>query len=774
MVHRIGQLSGLLLLLLVVARLMRLIQTGTDLPRWVPILIASAALGGLVQWLLHQARIHALISGLIMAIGGAAIFLRVIVPTTLAYGFIPTSETWPILGEELDIASRLVRYGVPPVPPEPALIGVLALLLWSLGAVYVLGVLYDRLSLMVIPSGIIYLQFAVFDRTHAGPGWMVASAIVLVLAMTALAMHRRSQIGAIRAKGGRAQAFQRATAPMIMAGVVAIVSIFGAHQASGMVSEYGNLPFRGVGGGTFPGAGIAFDRFVDLRQQIISRENALLFRATFGPEVGDAGRFYWRMETLDRFDGTAWTRGGGSDAYRPGDPIGRRDHAYRGSTLPILQRIYLDRLAGDLLPTAGIPVEIHNIDEPDSINPRSVRIGSDGSLFFPQGLRSDSNYQLLATYPAHDLDLGGLATGADGNLSPIFAAAAEAGVFNHAPSPDRPNVIRPGNLSFYTEVPEDTPSSLRGIALIATRGATTDFEKAWMLEHWLRDPEVFTYSTEVSTGHSSLDLVAWLTEPASPNFRTGYCEQFAATMALLGRILGIPSRVVWVFTPGPVTSVDGVQVVEVRDTNAHAWVEMWMDGYGWVKFDPTPGGQVNSSSILPEVDPAEYVPELPAPSNPNNPDIPDDVIDPQEPVPLPPSQGGPINQSGEFPMWLLYVVIAGLAIYSVPLLKNLRRKARLNRLQEGDITAAWEEIIDRLEDLGETINQDLTPIEFAGVTSKELVPLARSYSAAVYGGRNGAGRVDDLATVELWLEYEYDRSERLRARFNPRSLLKRR
>ena len=776
MVNRLGQIAGGLLLFLVIARLGRLIQVGSDLPRWVPILIAATLLGGVVQWLLYSSRTPALLGGLIMAIGGTIIFLRVSVPATLIYGVFPTAETLPTLAAELDTASRLIRFGIPPVVPEPALIGVLALLMWSLGAVYILGVMYNRLSLMVLPAGIIYLQFAVFDRVHAGLGWMIASATVLVLAFAGLSFQRRHQVGAVRDEVGRAQAIRSSAAPLMMAGIVALFSVVGANQASAMVSEYGNMPWRSWGGGgPGGGGGIVFDRFVDLRQRIISRENAVLFRATLGDDSPPPGSLYWRMETLEEFTGTGWTRSSNqSSAYRPGDTIGQPNHTYAGTTNSVLQRIYLERLAGDVLPSAGLPVAIHQIEEPDSLNIRNIRTARDGALLLPQGLRVNANYQLIAEYPRHDLDLGGLATGPDGQLSPLFAAAAEAGMFPHSPQTPGSEVVAPDDLDRFTRVPQDTPAALRLIASSTTRGAATNFEKAWMLEYWLREAGTFTYSTNVSTGHSSLDLVAWLLEPTSPNYRTGYCEQFAATMALLGRLLGIPSRVVWGFTPGTVVDApDGTPVVEVRDTNAHAWVEMWMDGYGWVKFDPTPGGSVASSTFTPAVDPAQFVV---APPDPGivNPFDPDDTIDPDEPTPVLNAPTLPTQTPGDLTRWPLYILALGLVVSIVPFMKRIRRQARLERLKNGDITAAWEEIVDRLTDMGEPIDENLTPLEFARATDKDLVPLARSYSAAVYGGRNGAGRTDDLATAELWLEMNFDRSDRLKGKFNPRSLFKRR
>jgi hypothetical protein len=68
--------------------------------------------------------------------------------------------------------------------------------------------------------------------------------------------------------------------------------------------------------------------------------------------------------------------------------------------------------------------------------------------------------------------------------------------------------------------------------------------------------------------------------------RVGYCQQFAGAMAMLLRMGGVPARVAAGFTTGSYNSAD--HDWEVTDLNAHAWVEAWFPGYGWVRFDPTP------------------------------------------------------------------------------------------------------------------------------------------------------------------------------------------
>jgi hypothetical protein len=244
----------------------------------------------------------------------------------------------------------------------------------------------------------------------------------------------------------------------------------------------------------------------------------------------------------------------------------------------------------------------------------------------------------------------------------------------------------------------------------------------------------------------------------------------------LGRLVGIPTRVVWGFTPGSVEQQsDGTDVIVVRDHNAHAWVEVWIDGFGWVEFDPTPRGDgALPESITAEFDPTPFLP-------PPGSDFP--VI--QRPGFFDESVGQfeRINPSdadsprGSFPIqvgWILGVVVAvALLIGAIPLLKAFRRRRRMRLLRQGDITAAWDEIVDRLGDLGSPVPASQTPLEFAHATDRTLVPLATSYSATVYGDRQGQGRESDLRSIENWLRVRYQRPARARAAFNPRSLLKR-
>ena len=765
--HRLSQLAGIFAFVLVLGRLGRLLQSGPGVPEWRLILLASAILGGVVLWLLRQLFTSRLVSVVVFSMAGLILFLRVSVPKTLVAGILPSVDTPPALIAEMDQAMRLIRSGIPPIVPGEGVIAILAVLVWVVAALYVWGMTGGPVAAMVVPSIVVYLQFAIFDRAPGGLGWMLGSAVMLALAVTALGMERHEDAGRARDVEGRPMPRRSEAMALVMAGLVGVVAIVTANGAAGAVSEYGNLPWRSGGSGYgVGGGGIAYDRFVDLRQRLLSPTNAVVFRATLADGSPPAGQIYWRMETLDEFDGTGWGRSSTSIRnYEPGRAIGAPDHRYQGTTADVLQRILIDELRGAVMPTAGVASEVVAFDESGVINPLTVDVASDSSLIYRPGLRRGDQYQLRGTYPLQNQDLGALATEDNGQLSPMFAGAAGAGLFNESPSLNRESIAEPDNLSFYTELPDNLPAALTGIAALRTEGATTDFEKAWMLQRWFRESGDFTYSVEVTTGHDALALEDWLGDSTSLNYRTGYCQQFATSMAVLGRVLDIPSRVVWGFTPGTVTAGG---VIEVRDRNAHSWVEMWMDHFGWVRFDPTPRSDSLPASITAAFDPTSFIPgedraglgQAPSLS------IPEDG-GPGGFVELPESEATP-----EGPRWwiLVFPVLALLAGV-IPLIKAMRRRRRLKTIRSGDITAAWDEIIDRLTDLGETVPPSKTPMEFATETDPALLSLAVKYSAAIYGDRTGKAQESDLLEVEGWMHRSYDGATRAKAAINPRSLI---
>ncbi len=129
----------------------------------------------------------------------------------------------------------------------------------------------------------------------------------------------------------------------------------------------------------------------------------------------------------------------------------------------------------------------------------------------------------------------------------------------------------------HKEVSPRIADKLKPIAREWTQGATTDREKLEAIERKLK---TFEYTLKYE-GDSSIDPVIYFLTVR----HSGHCGLFASAMALLGRSAGIPTRMVAGYHGGEPNSLDGHVVIRERD--AHAWVEAWVDGQ-WRAFDPTP------------------------------------------------------------------------------------------------------------------------------------------------------------------------------------------
>ena len=480
-----AKVAGASAFVLMMFRLTRLIEVGPTLPRLPLILITSVVLGAVAWWLLTQLTGRNRLSIALFAGAGLVLFLRVAVPQALTFGLLPTLSTLPVLAAEVDEALRLIRFGVAPIVPSPGIIAILTLLMWTIGALYAAGASSGRSTLMTVPSLVAYVQFAIFDRPQTSPGWMLASAAVLAMAISAAALERSPDTGQGRDSAGRSVPRRSPSLVLMTAGLVAVTAIAAVRTTAGAVPPEGNISWRASAtgyGSEGDGTGVAFNRLVDLRQSIISRSNEVVFRATLSDGSPPAGSIYWRVESLDFFDGVAWRPSDTSlRRYVPGNLASTPADGYQGTTVDLVQRVQIDALRMELVPTAGIVTEVHQVDDVErgAIGPTDFQLTPDASLFYQRGTRAGDTYQVRTVYPSQTADLGALATGPDGQLSPVFAGAAEAGLFDHQPSPAPVQIVESSDLEAFIQLPDNLPSGIVETAARVTRGATTDFERAW-------------------------------------------------------------------------------------------------------------------------------------------------------------------------------------------------------------------------------------------------------------------------------------------------------
>lgn len=145
--------------------------------------------------------------------------------------------------------------------------------------------------------------------------------------------------------------------------------------------------------------------------------------------------------------------------------------------------------------------------------------------------------------------------------------------------------VPPQPTSQYLQLPGNLDHRIPQLAVQITASASNSYDKAAALEKYLQTH--YAYTLTLLRSPEADPLANFLFER-----KQGHCEYFASSMAVMLRTLGIPSRVVNGFRSDEFNDITGNYVIRAK--NAHAWVEAYFPGYGWVTFDPTPGGAVGS------------------------------------------------------------------------------------------------------------------------------------------------------------------------------------
>ncbi|MBN6054193.1 transglutaminase domain-containing protein [Nonomuraea sp. RK-328] len=145
---------------------------------------------------------------------------------------------------------------------------------------------------------------------------------------------------------------------------------------------------------------------------------------------------------------------------------------------------------------------------------------------------------------------------------------------------------RPDLDARYLKVPDDIPPEVRALADQITKGARTSYDAAVKIQEFFTKTGNFTYTLQTQ-GHGNSALKDFLLRS-----RAGYCEQFAASMAVLARLSGIPARVAIGYTGG--TKIGDRWTVGTNDS--HSWPELYFEGVGWLPFEPTPTGSLGQGS----------------------------------------------------------------------------------------------------------------------------------------------------------------------------------
>ncbi len=276
-----------------------------------------------------------------------------------------------------------------------------------------------------------------------------------------------------------------------------------------------------------------------------------------------------------------------------------------------LQVYVLNKLTADtwnLGPTVGRDVRDGTLPAAPGLATGTKTSTEHTTITLAQGLtRSAQSISFLPLpYPARTVDVDGIWRANPGTLT-MFSVQPLSGLSYSVTSQDvSPSVqqletagpVPSSIVGSYLNVPQPFLGLTR-LAEQITAGQLSSYREAVALQHWFADSGKFKYSLTATEPNTPQALITFLTK-----VRRGYCQQFAFAMAVLARLLGIPSRVAVGYTEGRYA---GHHRWVVTTADAHAWPELYFQGVGWLRFEPTPSGAAGQATAT---DPAYTLPPL--------------------------------------------------------------------------------------------------------------------------------------------------------------------
>ncbi|MFJ4622676.1 DUF3488 and DUF4129 domain-containing transglutaminase family protein [Streptomyces sp. NPDC088812] len=496
-------------------------------------------------------------------------------------GLVPGPEAFQHFADLLRAgADDVGRYAI----PAPLSDGIRLMLV---GGVLVIGLVVDSLAVTyrnAAPAGLpllaLYSIAAGLSDGAADWVWFLVAAAGYLTMLLAEGRERLSQWG--RVFGGGPRAAGGPSAPAAPVAPVRTGRRIGA-VALGVALVVPLLPLPAIDGGLLDGAGTgvgagsggggtisAVNPLVSLRDSLNVDEDRTVL--TLRTSSADVSGLYLRIVSLDDFDGTTWKPSKRTIVAVPDElptPTGLSPDVQRS-------RITTRVSAAGWYAQDWLPMP-----------------------YPPSGVRIDGNWRYEPVGMALVGDHGETTRGKTYQVDSLDVRPTAQQL---ASAPEAPGAIR----GEYTEVPDSLPAVVERTARAVTEGAANDYERAVALQDWFAVTGGFEYDTEVEVGGGTNAIARFLRD------KQGFCVHFSFAMAAMARTLGIPARVAVGFAPGS-PQADGSVVVGLKD--AHAWPELYFEGVGWTRFEPTPTRGTTPSYTVPEVS-GDAVPELPQASAP--------------------------------------------------------------------------------------------------------------------------------------------------------------
>ncbi|MEV7070899.1 DUF3488 and transglutaminase-like domain-containing protein [Streptomyces sp. NPDC093990] len=686
-------------------------------------------------------------------------------------GLIPGPDAFVHFGDLLrQGGDDIARYAIPaPLASE-------GIKLMVFGGVLIVGLVVDTLAVTfrsAAPAGLpllaLYSVAAGLSEGHGDWFWFLVAAIGYLMLLLAEGRDRLSQWG--RVFGGAPRSPGADSGPVAPVrtgrrigvaslGIALVVSATLPSMNGGLLDATG----AGVGAGNGSGGTIsAVNPLLSLRDSLnVDEDRQVLSVRT---QSNDTADLYLRIVSLDDFDGRTWKPSKRSIGAVPKDfptPIGLGPDVRRTEVETTISAAnwYEQSYLPMPYPPSGVQVRGNWRYEPEGM----ALVGDHGQN--TRGL----------TYDVKSLD-----------VEPTAEQLAAA--------PAAPPAIE----REYTDLPDSLPAVVAKTAREVTAGAQNPYEQAVDLQDYFAINGGFEYDTQVEVGDGPNAIANFLRD------KQGFCVHFSFAMAAMARSLGIPARVAVGFAPGT-PQADGSVSVGLKD--AHAWPELYFEGVGWTRFEPTPTRGTVPSYTIPDaggsVDPGVARPSAGTSTAPSASPSASESCAPQlrkleacdsaSPAAAAAKGGGGPWWAVQGPWWylkLLFWLLVGVAVLSVPLapmLWRLRtRSVRLGGHGRSDADAAahtlavWQELTDTAWDFGIPPEDSQTPRKAAAriVRLGHLDPavaasvhrVADAVEQVLYAPRPRltAGLVQDVHRVIGGLRGSVSRTTRVRALIAPRS-----
>jgi transglutaminase-like putative cysteine protease len=368
-----------------------------------------------------------------------------------------------------------------------------------------------------------------------------------------------ASIASVYLRGGTAFIVMAVAGSLILTQTAASKPLAGAWDgvSDGLVAVSRSLQRFLPAGGANRSFGVSFGPNATV-QQVWTTDSSVA--VTIQRPPSDKTDYYWRAFTYDRLELTGWNTGATSTISRDASAAileGLADNVPADGRRELSVTVTPGDFRGPTILSPDAPIGVNE--------PTKVSVLGTGYFATVERNGGDGSYGLVASVPVSGEEPGQL------NEEALRAAGQEY-----------PQEVR----DFYLGVSEGSIGpDARALEekIVAEARSPNPYDLAAQIVEELHSRR-YIYQTDVR----DVDCAGLGTVECFARFKRGFCQYYAGTMAVILRDLGVPTRIAQGFLPGSRDANTGVETI--LNSNAHAWVEVYFPGYGWVTFDPTGGG----------------------------------------------------------------------------------------------------------------------------------------------------------------------------------------